>query len=167
MSELDLSDLVDEDSADAGPFHVIDASTWPLVQIRVQRAPLTNQEIDDFQAAFLAVLQVAERGNPAAGVGPAKLFLLFNLDGIVQATFAQQMRARSFIQAVRKSAETAIHATALVTTSTLARLVLMAVLSLQPLVSVNKTFDSNDAGLEWLRANQCRVSMGQPVVLDV
>ena len=160
-AKLDLSDFGEEecDPSPAVAFDTVDIRQWPLVEIKVVRAPVNDKEIDDFQARFMTVLGHAE----AKGV---KLFLMFNMDGIVQASFSQKLRARQFIQAVRKSAETTIHATALVTTSTLARVVLMAVIALQPLVSLNRIFDANEPALTWLRTNQARVEAGLPVVFD-
>jgi hypothetical protein len=159
-----MSKFVDDEEEDQ-PFHVIDVRGWPTVEIKVLRAPYNDGEIDVFQDAFLQVLNLAATGTDR--IPPTKLFLLFNMDGIVQASFSQKLRAKTFIQQVRSAAETSIHATALVVTNTLARMVLGAVMMLQPLVSVNKVFDNNDDALMWLAANKSRVSRGFPAVTDL
>lgn len=146
------------------PFHDINVRGWPTVEIKVLRAPYNDEEIDIFQKKFLDVLTLAEKGTER--IPATRVFLLFNMDGIVQATLGQKMRARTFIQQVRTAAETSIHATALVVTNSLARMVLMAVMMLQPLVSVNKVFERNEDALAWLDANKARVRAGQAAVVD-
>lgn len=135
----------------AVPFSEIETEDWPLVRVRVVRAPHNDREIDTFQQQFIALLQLAATGS-AKGIPPCRLYILFNLDGIVDATFAQKRRACRFVTAVRTYAATAIAATALVTTNQLAQLILMALLAIVTLVSENKLFSSNEAGLVWLQA---------------
>lgn len=150
--------FVDDEEEVSVPFHDINVRGWPTVEIKVLRAPYNDEEIDVFQQKFLQVLALAEKGTDR--IPATKVFLLFNMDGIVQASMAQKMRARTFIQQVRTAAETSIHATALVVTNSLARMVLMAVMMLQPLVSLNKIFEHNEDALAWLDANKERVKRG-------
>lgn len=147
------------------PFHVIDYTQWPVVTICLTRAPLEDAEIDTFQKSFVAILKLAKDGS--ARVPKGKVFIMLNMDGIIEASMMQKFRAVSFISAVQEYVETSIYATALVATSTMARGILMAVLYLKPLKSVHQVFSDNTEAVKWLAMNQDRVRRGLTCVIDI
>lgn len=136
----------EEENDDA--FHVTNVQDWPTVRISIQRAPYVDDEIDTFQTEFISVLRLARDGGD--GVPATRLLLLLNLDGIVSATMGQKMRAASFISAVREYVVPSIRATALVVSSSLARMVLQFILMLQPLQSEHCTFTTEAEAASWL-----------------
>lgn len=133
-------------------FGNINWDSWPLVTISMQRPPTQDIEIDLFEEKFIKLLTLARDGCPEAGVDPAKLLILFSMDGIIDATFDQKRRAARIITTVRPFAEVCIARTALVTTNRLANLVLSAVLAIAPLVSVNKMFGNEQEARAWLNS---------------
>jgi hypothetical protein len=134
----------DADDEDAGPFFTGDTALWPDVRVVIHRRPKSMEEIDDFEAKFVAMLEKAKALD-------TKLFIMFQADGIVKASVAQQFRASKLIGRVKPLVPDSIAATAIVVTSWMARLVLEAILSLVTLTSRNSVFDSADAALIWLR----------------
>jgi hypothetical protein len=138
-------DEVDGDAGDedAGPFFTGETALWPDVRVTIHRAPKSMDEIDDFEAKFVAMLEKAK------AVG-SKLFIMFQADGIVKASVTQQFRASKLIGRVKPLVPDSIAATAIVVTSWMARMVLEAILSLVTLSSRNSVFDSTDAALKWL-----------------
>lgn len=131
-------------------FDVFDYSAWPLVDVRLLRAPADDDEISTFQSRFKAMLQIARDGDDS--IEPGRLFIMLNVDGIAKATPSQLYRARSFIGDVQTMAEAAIEAVALVATNSLVNTVLMLLLAVKPLMSVHQIFTSNEDALQWLHA---------------
>jgi hypothetical protein len=83
----------------ATEFHVFDLSKWPTVHVSLQRAPLHDGEILDFQKTFCGLLHLAAYGT--SDRAPCALKLVMCLDGIVDATPAQQYQASLFIKDVK------------------------------------------------------------------
>lgn len=135
--------------ADDDPFHVVQLGEWPLVLFKLVRAPKSNDEIDNFQTQFQAVLHMAIHGSSA--VKPGKVFVLLNMDGILAATLPQMVRAGSFIREVQPYVASAIEATALVISSERTRDIMSFVFKLQPLTSRHALFESDASAEAWLR----------------
>ena len=131
-------------------FDVFDVERWPLVNISFQRPPLNDPEIDKFQARFCSMLSLARDGS--ARVAPVALQLIMNLDGIVEATLQQQLRAASLISAVREYVKGSIAATGLVVGNETAKIILDIVMKLQPLQSKHAVFATSDEAEAWLRS---------------
>ena len=130
-------------------FDEFDLSSWPLVRVTLQRAPIDDAEITKFQEHFCGLLHLAAHG--AQGRAPCPLRLIMCLDGIVNATGTQQLRAATFIQDVKPLVLAgALQATALVVTAPAARSILELILSIAPLASVHKLFDTVQEGHAWL-----------------
>lgn len=128
-----------------------DISAWPLVRINLARAPREDQEIVDFQDYFCGVLCLGAYGNPDTGLAPCPLKVVLGLDGIVDATMEQKLKAAEFIQRVKPLVLAgALKATALIVTSSAARNILELILSLAPLTSNHAVFHSVDDGVAWL-----------------
>ncbi len=72
------------------------------------------------------------------------------LDGIVDATFEQQMRAASFIADVRELVKDGLRATALVIKNETARGMLELITEFQPLQSQHEIFEAESAASAWL-----------------
>jgi hypothetical protein len=134
-----------------GSFDSISTDRWPIVEITIHGPPNDVQEIDYFQAKFIALLQLAKNGN--AHVPAGKICIIMNMDGILNATLQHQIRAASFIKDVRDLVEPAIFSTALVMTNALVRFILECVTKLQPLKSAHRIFDSSEAAWEWSEMN--------------
>ena len=132
------------------PFFTIDTSEWPVVVMRLPRAPIDDAEIDSFQARFLAVLSLARNGS--SRVSKTKLLIAMELNGLVDASLKQQMRAARFIQDVRPYVVDTIVGTALVTASPLVRTILTTITTIQPLASEHVIFEKEGDALTWLRA---------------
>lgn len=133
----------------ATEFHVFDLSKWPTVHVSLQRAPLHDGEILDFQKTFCGLLHLAAYGT--SDRAPCALKLVMCLDGIVDATPAQQYQASLFIKDVKPLVLAgALCATALVVTSPGARSMLDLILSIAPLASEHRVFDTVPEGLAWL-----------------
>ena len=130
-------------------FDVFEFSQWPLVQVTLRRAPYDDAEIAAFQERFCGLLHLAAHGTQDRP--PCPIQLIMALDGIVDATGSQQLRAATFIQDVKPLVLAgALRATALVVTSAGARSMLELILSIAPLTSVHAVFDCVQEGLEWL-----------------
>jgi|688.fasta_scaffold695231_2 hypothetical protein len=131
-----------------------EAMQWPAVRIVLQRAPVDDAEIEDFQVRFCGLLSLAlTGGTDQTALPPKALRIMFLVDGIVEATMEQRLRAASVIQAAQPFvAQGAIAGTALVVTSALAREFLTFVLGMAPLQSRNDVFESEAEALSWLSA---------------
>lgn len=158
-----LSDNDAPDTTEAGKFVELSLA-WPMVSFNIRRAPLNDQEIDDFQEAFISVLKLA-RGD-SAKVGRNKTFILMNVDGIVKATLSHKLRAGSFISTVREYVSDAIHATAIVVTNAFARGILLFIMAIQPLKSVHKIFSNEADARAWLEECRQKVQEGVPIEID-
>lgn len=121
---------------------------WPEVFIDIWRPPTDMTEVDRFQQRLKTLLTLAVHGSER--VPANKIFLMMNLDGILGATFEQQLRAAAVIADVRDLARAGIRATALIVRNDLVRMVLEIILKLQPLQSQYKIFESQAAAEEWI-----------------
>ena len=128
-------------------FDVFDVERWPLVKISFQRPPLNDLEIDKFQARFCSMLSLARNGS--ARVAPVALQLMMNLDGIVEATLPQQMRAAGLISAVREYVKDTISATGLIVGNETAKVILDIIIKLQPLQSRHAIFATAEEAEAW------------------
>jgi hypothetical protein len=129
-------------------FDDINVDKWPLVYVNLRRPPANDAEIDRFQARFCSMLSLAVTGSQRVPKG--SLFLLMNLDGIVESTLQQQMRAANFISTVRDLARNGIFATALIVKNETARTILDIIIKLQPLQSKHEVFDTKEDAESWL-----------------
>ena len=129
-------------------FDTFDVEHWPLVKISFGRPPLNDAEIDTFQARFCSMLSLARHGS--ARVQAVSLLLMMNLDGIVEATFQQQLRAANLISSVREYVKDSISATALVVSNETAKMVLDIIMKLQPLQSKHAVFPNSKEAEAWL-----------------
>jgi len=145
-------------------FDVIDTSEWPIVHIHVVNPPDTNDQIDVFQAKFLALLQLAHTG--AEGIAAEKICIVFNLEGLAASTLEQKIRAASFIKDVREFVNTSIYCTALIIQNETVRIILEFISSIQPLQSLNKVFATTEEGLAWSRRNRLLQQQGKPPVYE-
>jgi hypothetical protein len=137
------------------PFCKRTLTDWPKVVIELLRPPVNDDEIDAFQAQFTDILILAKNGGSAeSGILPCKLFLVFNVDGIVKASWAQRIRAAGLIKAVREYAAETVDSTALIATNPIARMILQAILMMQTLASVNEVFDKPEDAHAWLERRQ-------------
>lgn len=132
---------------EAAAFDVACYTEWPTVTVALQRPPKDYAEIDAFQERFIAMLGVAKSGAP--GVPAARLRILLTLDGIVEATLDQILRAASFVGRVREYVPH-IEATALVVSSDLGRGILEQIMAIAPLQSRHSVFDAVGPAREWL-----------------
>jgi len=130
-------------------FYIIDTVEWPIVAVRFQRAPVEDDEIDGFQARFLAVLELARKGS--LRVPKTKLYIAMNLDGIVDASLRQQFKAADFIRDVRPYVFDVVAATGLTVSSPLVRTIFTAITAVQPLASLHEIFEEEASALSWLR----------------
>ncbi len=135
-----------------------DTSEWPVVHIVIDTPPKDLTEMDDFEDQFLAILQLAQDGSD--GVPAEKVSIVMNLNGILNSTFEQQLRAGKFIKTVRDFVETSIYCTALIIESPLVRTILHIITQIQPLKSLNRSFEKTTDALEWARANRLRQLAG-------
>ena len=142
-----------------GTFDAIDTSEWPVVCVTISHPPVNMEEIDFFQAKFIALLHLARHG--ADGVPPEPLCLMMTMDGILNATMEQQLRAASFIREVKEYVTDTIFCTALVVRSPLVCMILEFVTTLQPLQSLHKMFEGEDEALAWCRMNRERQERGE------
>jgi hypothetical protein len=133
-------------------------SEWPVVHIVIDTPPKDLTEMDDFQDQFMAILQLARDGGK--DVSAEKVSIVMNLNGILNSTLEQQLRAGKFIASVREFVETSIYCTALIIESPLVRTVLHIITTLQPLKSLNRSFEKTTDALEWARANRLRQLAG-------
>lgn len=140
-------------------FDTVDTSAWPLVHVVIEDAPSCDEEIDTFQRKFLALLHLASMG--ADGIAPERISIVMNLNGIINATFEQQVRAASFISAVRDYVDRSIFCTALVLENEFVRVILDCILAIQPLRSLNKVFERTQDALAWAAANRVRQIEGK------
>ena len=131
------------------PFDSFVVDNWPMVSVNLCRAPACDLEIDKFQARFCSMLALAKTGS--ARVPKGLLLLSMNLNGIIDATFPQQMRAASFIGAVREYVRDSISATALIVENEPARVILEIIMKLQPLQSKHSIFSNAADAEKWLR----------------
>ena len=135
----------------ATAFHSIDYSHWPRVQVSLVRAPSSTQDIEEFQKDFLALLQLAVHG--ATDIAPIRLQLIMILDGLVHASFEQQMSAVSFMSKVQPLVQAgAVEKTAMVVTNPDARFVLNNILTFVTLSAPHVIVDSVMDAVEWLTA---------------
>ena len=132
-------------------FDTFDVEHWPLVKISFGRPPLNDVEIDTFQARFCSMLSLARNGSPR--VQAVALLLMMNLDGIVEATFQQQLRAANLISSVREYVKDSISATALVVANETAKIVLDIIMKLQPLQSKHAVFANSIDAEHWLMSS--------------
>ena len=143
--------MTDATNATSTPFHIIDVENWPTVVLRVVRPPLPDaDEVQTFFGRFISLLELARDGNADGTIAPTKLFVHMNIDGIVAATASQIWQAAGFIKQVKPLVDSSIHATALVVTTLVARTVLQAIISFQPLSSEHKIFASDTEAAAWL-----------------
>jgi hypothetical protein len=146
--------------SDTSTFDLIHTDDWPIVKITIVRPPEELVEIDYFQAKFLTLLRIARDGTDTIPAG--KLCIVMDMDGILNATLAQQIRAASFIHEVREFVVPAIYCTALIIRNPLARFILECVTKLQPLKSMHRIFDTEEEAMEWTRINQDNQLAGLP-----
>ena len=130
-------------------FYEINTREWPLVIIRFPRVPVTDSEIDAFQARFTAVLELAKKGS--ARVSATKLLLAMDLNGIVDATFQMQCRAARLIHDLKPYVLGTVTCTALTVSSELVRTIFTAITTLQPLTSEHSVFEHESDAHAWLR----------------
>jgi hypothetical protein len=135
-------------------------SEWPIVHIVIGTPPADLREMDEFQDQFMAILQLARDGGE--GVSAEKVSIVMNLNGILNSTIDQQLRAGKFIASVREFVETSIYCTALIIESSLVRTVLHIITTIQPLKSLNRSFEKTEDALAWARANRARQLAGLP-----
>lgn len=140
-------------------FDTIDTSAWPVVHVIIEDTPSCDEDIDTFQRKFLALLHLACTG--ADGIAPERISIVMNLNGIINATFEQQVRAASFISAVRDYVDTSIFCTALILENEFVRMILDCILAIQPLRSLNKLFERTEDALAWAAANRVRQLEGK------
>lgn len=131
-------------------FDDINVDKWPFVYVNLKRRPTDDAEIDRFQARFCSMLSLAISGS--ARVPRGALMLMINLDGIVEATIPQQLRAANFITSVRELARDGIFATALIVKNETARAVLDMIIKMQPLQSKHELFDTKEDAERWLHS---------------
>ena len=136
------------DTAAMPPFDAFVVDNWPMVSVNFCRAPIDNLEIDRFQARFCSMLSLARTGS--ARVPKGLLLLSMNLNGIIEATFPQQLRAASFIGAVKEYVKDSISATALIVENEPARVILEIIMKLQPLQSKHCIFSNAADADKWL-----------------
>jgi hypothetical protein len=141
-----------------------DTSEWPVVHIVVDTPPKDLREMDHFQDQFLAILQLARDGGD--GVPAEKVIIVMNLNGILNSTIEQQLKAAKFIKEVREYVETSIYCTALIIESPLVRTVLHIITQIQPLKSLNRSFEKTEEAIQWARANRVRQLAGLPPNYD-
>jgi hypothetical protein len=135
------------------PFCSFVLDDWPTVVVSLNRTPVSDSEITQFQQDFCGLLSLAVQGDLETGVQPAKLSLIMHLDGIVDASFVQQAKAASFIEEVKPLVLAgSLKATALVVTSQRARDVLQLILTLAPLSSQYTITSSGEEAAAWLAA---------------
>lgn len=126
---------------------------WPIVCISLVRTPNNDDEIKDFQDKFCGLLHLAVHGDPGVR-DPCSLSLVMNLDGLVDASYSQQLQAVSFIQDVKPLVQAgALKSTALIVTSEGARRILEIILELAPLTSKHALFTNEEEGLAWVISN--------------
>ena len=130
------------------PFDLFVVDNWPLVNVNLCRPPCSDLEIDKFQARFCSMLSLARTGS--ARVPKGRLSLSMNLNGIVEASFPQQLRAASFIGEVKEYVKDSISATALIVENESARVILEIIMKLQPLQSKHCVFSNADDAEKWL-----------------
>ena len=131
------------------PFDLFMLDHWPLVNVNLCRPPVDDAEIDKFQGRFCAMLSLASKGSSRVPKG--RLSLSMNLNGIVEATFPQQLRAASFIGDVKEFVKDSISATALIVENEAARVILEIIMKLQPLQSKHCIFSNAEDAERWLK----------------
>jgi hypothetical protein len=133
------------------PFCSFVLDDWPAVVVSLNRPPTADAEITRFQQDFCGLLSLAVQGDVETGVEPTKLLLTMRLDGIVDASLDQQVRAASFIEEVKPLVLAgSLQATALVVSSERARDILHLILSLAPLTSKHAIFSTAEEAAAWL-----------------
>ncbi len=145
-------------------FDDIDTSEWPILKIVIANPPISLNEIDLFQAKFLALLDLAKSG--ADGIPAQKICIIMALDGILHASLEHQIRAASFIKDVREHVSTSIYCTALVIENEIVRQILSFIIKIQPLQSHNKIFTTMEEALQWSRKNRARQLAGLEPTYD-
>ncbi len=137
--------------AESIPFADFELDRWPEVTVHLRRAPRDDKEIEDFQSRFCGALMVAAYGTDALPRSPLKLTMC--LDGIVDATISQQLKAAAFIADVKPLVTAgALRATALVVSSQKAQDILKLILEMAPLTSMYQVFTSVQEGKLWLQS---------------
>jgi len=135
------------------PFAQFNMSDWPLVRVTIAGKPSALEDIDVFQAELVQVLQCAKDGLPATdtflGSPPCKVRLLLNLSRILDCSIAEMLRAGSFIKSMREYTGV-IACTALVVENRVARSILSAITTLQPLQSEHVVCETEEQALAWI-----------------
>jgi hypothetical protein len=149
------------------PFDDFDTSQWPVVKVSILRAPISDDdsEMDYFQAKFVETLELAANGIEDC-IQPEKITIIMCLDGILEATFKQQLKAAALTRSIQAYVDVSIFCTAIVVENVIARKILEIITSLQPLKSVNRVFDNYADAFAWAHANRDRQLKKLPPVSD-
>ena len=139
------------DSSDA--FYEIDLKGWPLVQVIMTESPQDDEDFDGFQDAFIGLLQ-GVIDDQAENDHTDRISVVMEMDGLVEASFAQQLRGVGFIRAVRPLVADTIRCTALVIGSPAVRAIVEFILGLQPLQSEHAVFSNTADALAWCDARK-------------
>lgn len=141
-------------------FYDIDAQNWPVVVVRFPGVPETSDDIDAFQAHFIAVLELARKGS--ARVPPTPLYIAMNINGIGNTSLSQQLRAPAFIKDIRPYVVGVVQRTALTASSPLVRTIFEAITAAQALSTPYELFDNEEDALASLQTyNQTRLAESQ------
>jgi hypothetical protein len=130
-------------------FHETDVSAWPMVVVKLNRAPHNSEELHQFEEDFLAMLRVARDGF--GDVASTSLTLLFFLDGLIDANFEHQLSSIGFVKRVQQEAPDTVKVTALIASNDLVVQLLDCVLAAVPLHSVNRVFGNEHEARAWLQ----------------
>ena len=138
-------------SAEPEPFYVLDMKAWPLVHVAFTHAPEETAEFDMFQETFMGMLKGIIEDQTLHG-NTDTIALVMELDGIVKASFMQQLRGIGFIQAIKPFVAQTIRCTALVITSDIVRAIVQFIMERQPLQSEHALFEDVAAAMEWCKS---------------
>jgi len=137
----------------------MDTSAWPVVLVDLLRIPVEAEEMDDFQAQFLALLHLAKHGYKAETgpeIVPARISIVMPLDILLSASLEQQWRAAKFITDVREQVASTIFCTALVISNPTVRRVFHIITQIAPLKSMHKVSETMEESMAWAKGNRAR-----------
>lgn len=149
-------------SAAEEEFDRIIIDKWPIVFFDLHRTPHTDEEIDRFEARFSAIMNLAIHGSPRVPKG--RLYMMMNLDGVLNATMHQQLKAATFISNVRELAKQGIRASALIIRDETVRLIFEIIVKIQPLQTRHEIFTNERDGEAWLEKLQAEEGMTASMV---
>jgi len=132
-------------------FYNLNLDAWPLVHVVLGSAPKDDEEFNMFQDAFLGVLQ-GVLADQVEHSHKDRISLVMELDGIVEASFAQKLQGVGFIRTIQPLVVPTIRCTALVIRSDTVRAIVEFILNLQPLKSLHAVFDNSADALAWCNA---------------